>query len=443
MNNHYDVIVVGGGMAGTTAAIAAARQGQKVLLLEKDNCLGGALCNMLVTPFMGYYTPVSDAMNAYLLVQGIFEEMTERYIEIKKEIEGQYTRYIDKPIIWVNNEYMKIVLSKMTREAGVKVLYHSVLLDVECKDEKISSVSVTNCGQVLTFTADVFIDCTGNAEVAYKAGFPTQFGDEVNGGTQAMTLMFTVNNVDVEKWSANRHVVKPLYDAARARGDIHNDQKNVGFMLSPHKNVMSINTTHIAKNPLDPYELSEAEDLARDQVYEMFRFFRNEVPGYEMSSLVQTGMHIGIRQTRQIIGEYVLTADDVKNCAKFDDGVVACNYEIDIHTPDGQGDCYAYFDDYTFYQVPYRSLVPKNSKNLLVAGRCISSTFEAQASYRVMPFVAALGHAAGIAASVAVKNKTTVKDAPIKEILDTLRADGAFLDKEIPQSYFEEKAKRK
>ncbi len=442
MNNHYDVIVVGGGMAGTAAAIAAARQGQNVLLLEKDNALGGALNNMLVAPFMGYYTPVGDAGNAYPLVQGIFEEMTERYIAIKKAIEGEYARYIDKPIIWVNGEYMKIALSQMTKDAGVQVLYHSVLLGVECADHTISSVSIINCGQTLTFTGDVFIDCTGNAELAYKAGFPTTHGREEDGLCQALTLMFTMGNIDTEKFVAHRGTLQTLYRALKAKGGIDNPNNVVGAMSSPNKNMLHFNTTKVVKDPTDPFELSEAEDIARNQVYEMVRFLRNEAPGFEAAQLIQTGSHIGVRQSRQIVGEYVLTTEDVVNCRKFDDGVCACNYEIDIHHADKQDANHYFFKDYTFYQIPYRSLVPKNSKNLLVAGRCISSTFEAQASYRVMPFVAALGHAAGVAASVAIKNKTTVKDAPVSEILETLKKDGAFLDKEIPQSYFDKMAKK-
>ena len=132
-----------------------------------------------------------------------------------------------------------------------------------------------------------------------------------------------------------------------------------------------------------------------------------------------------------IDGEYTLTQEDLLACRKFDDGIAACNYDIDIHNPEGSGTTHYYFKPYTYYTIPYRCLVPRGSVNLLVAGRCISSTHEAQASYRVMPYAATLGEAAGVAAAVARKAGTAVKDAPVPQILAQLRAQGAFIEKEL------------
>jgi hypothetical protein len=247
-----------------------------------------------------------------------------------------------------------------------------------------------------------------------------------------MTLCFRVGDIDVPTFIKNLPLIQKLYAEAKTRGEITNPRENVLIFHTFSPNVIHFNTTRIVKhNPVDPFEISRAEEAVREQVYEMFKFLRNYAPGCEKATLLSTAAHIGVRESRMIDGEYVLTKEDLLANRKFEDGIAACNYDIDIHNPEGSGTSHYFFPDWQYYTIPYRSLVPKNSDNLLVAGRCISSDHDAQASYRVMPFVAALGHAAGVAAAVAIQNGTTVKDADVAEIQSTLRAQNAFIESEI------------
>lgn len=434
----YDVIVIGGGVSGVAAAIASAKHGQKVLILEKDNALGGAMSNMLVQPLMSYYT----GKNKFPLVQGVFGEIIDNYIKLKKDLDGENSTYVTKPISFFNEEYMKIVLSQMIKELKIDILYHALFCSVSCKNNEIKKIHAFVNGTKLTFTSKYYIDCSGNAEVAFKAGFPTRLGRPKDNLCQPMTLCFRVGNVD--KNTLNSIYVNPsislklnklndLYNKAKERGEIHNPRENVLLFDTVHPNTIHFNTTRIVKrNPVDPFDLSKAEEEAREQVYEMFKFLKKNVPGFESSTLLSTASHIGIRESRMIDGEYVLTQEDVLSCKKFEDGIVACNYEIDIHNPEGTGTTLHYFKPNTYYTIPYRCLIPKNSKNLLVAGRCISSTHEAQASYRVMPFAAALGEAAGVATFIANKNNISINEIDTNELLNCLKADGAFISKTLP-----------
>jgi hypothetical protein len=427
----YDVIVVGGGPAGVPAAIAAARGGQKVLIIEASNALGGAINTMQVMPFMEYVTPIRGRENRVFLVRGIFEEICLRHNELVRELEGE-SRHVSLPLFTFSDEYMKIVLPRMVREAGVDVLYHAKMIGATCENNKVTSITVAAKSQIMTLTAKVFIDCTGDAELAYQAGFPTRLGRPVDSLCQPMTLCFRVGDIDVPTFIKNLPLIQKLYAEAKARGEITNPRENVLIFHTFSPNVIHFNTTRIVKhNPVDPFEISRAEEMVREQVYEMFKFLRNYAPGCEKATLLSTAAHIGVRESRMIDGEYVLTKEDLLANRKFEDGIAACNYDIDIHNPEGSGTSHYFFPDWQYYTIPYRSLVPKNSDNLLVAGRCISSDHDAQASYRVMPFVAALGHAAGVAAAVAIQNGTTVKDADVAEIQSTLRAQNAFIESEI------------
>lgn len=437
----YDLIVVGGGPAGVAAAISAARLGESTLLIEEGNALGGAIHHMLVLPFMEYYTPVGPEKPdrpRIMLARGIFAEITERLVALTRELEGEDARFNHQPLYFFNDEYMKILLSRMAREAGVDILFHARFLDCDAADGTVRSIRVAAGSEILTLEAERYVDCTGNAELAYQAGFPTRLGREGDGLCQPMTLCFRVGEVDVATVHQNRALMNRLYREAKARGEITNPREDVLYFDTTSPSVLHFNTTRIVRrNPVNPFDLSAAEEEAREQVFEMFRFLRRYVPGCEKAVLLSTASHIGVRESRMIEGEYVLTQEDLLACRKFDDGIAACNYDIDIHNPEGSGTSHYFFKPYTYYTIPYRCLVPRGSANLLVAGRCISSTHEAQASYRVIPYATTLGEAAGVAAAVAHRSGTTMKEAPIDEILAALRRQGAFIEKELDAPHIE------
>jgi hypothetical protein len=184
----------------------------------------------------------------------------------------------------------------------------------------------------------------------------------------------------------------------------------------------------VKKNPTDPADVTEAELLARRQVYEIYEFMKKHADGLENSFLMMTAAEIGVRESRMIVGDYVLTESDCRAFTKFEDGIAACNYDIDIHNPEGSGTSHYYFPEGEFYTIPYRSLIPTGVTNMLVAGRCISSDHGAQASYRIMPTVCCIGEAAGSAMALAIKDSIPVREVNTDTLRANLKANGAFID---------------
>ena len=178
-------------------------------------------------------------------------------------------------------------------------------------------------------------------------------------------------------------------------------------------------------NPVNPLDVSKAEIMARKQMIELYEFLKNNFESFKDSTLAFSAVSIGVRESRKLVGEHVVTADELVACTKFEDSIAVADYDIDIHSPDGGGTSHYYFPFGTYYTIPYRSLQPKEFDNLLVGGRCISSTHEAQASIRIMPTCACLGEAAGVAVAIANKSKCSVKEIDIKLLQDTLVSDGA------------------
>ena len=192
--------------------------------------------------------------------------------------------------------------------------------------------------------------------------------------------------------------------------------------------ILHLNSTRvIRKSPVNAFDLSDAEREAREQVFELYTLLKENCEGFENAVLLASGPEIGVRESRMIDGLYMLTADDLKACTKFEDGIAACNYDIDIHNPDGSGTSHYYFAEGTYYTVPYRCLVPRKADNLLVAGRCISGTHEAQASYRIMPVCCTLGEAAGTAAAIALENGGSAAGVDTEKLRNLLKQNGAFI----------------
>lgn len=428
---HYDLIVAGGGFAGVGAAIAAARQGLSVLLTEETNALGGAANRCLVNPFMPFYTPLHPAEREErkLLSRGIFEEICGRLADMTASINGENSPGSRQPLRTFSEEYLKILLNRMCLEAGVTLLFHTSVIGAVCKDGHVSSLTAANADGVSEITADLYIDCTGDADIAVRSGFPFHLGREEDHLCQPMTLCFRVGDVDIARFNAGRAKMQELYKQRQADGRIKNVRENVLVFPTVSPTVLHFNTTRVIKlDPTNAEDITRAEIEAREQVFEMFMFLRECADGCENAQLLSTAMQTGVRESRMIDGEYTLTQDDLLAFTKFGDGIAACNYDIDIHNPAGSGTSHFYFPAHEYYTIPYRCLIPRGSHNLLVAGRCISSTHEAQASYRIIPVVCTLGEAAGVAASVAHRLGCGVNDAPSEEIRSLLRASGAVVD---------------
>ncbi len=408
----YDLAVVGGGFAGACAAISAAREGAKVILIDKSNALGGAAINCLVNPFMrSYYWENDEKVH---LSRGIFLEILELLNTPNNHI--------------FSEEQLKKILLELSEDAGVELLFHSYLCGVEKQGEKITSLSFATVGGIEKIEADYFIDATGDAQLAFLAGCPTTLGREPDHLCQPMTLCFRIGNVDVKAFRATYEELQEKYKAALERGEFINPRENLLIFNTTEPNVLHLNTTRVVKkNPTSAKEITEAEILARKQVYEVFDFLKKNADGMENAFIMSTAAEIGIRESRMIIGDYVLTEADCKALTKFEDRIAACNYDIDIHNPEGSGTSHYFFKGSDFYTIPYRSLIPKGVTNMLVAGRCISSDHGAQASYRIMPTVCSIGEAAGTAIAIASKSCCTVREIDVCELQKTLTKNGAYI----------------
>ncbi|MBE6778863.1 MAG: FAD-dependent oxidoreductase [Ruminococcaceae bacterium] len=419
MENKYDVIVVGGGFAGVSAAMEAGRKGLHVLLIDKYNCLGGAAVNCLIMPFMNYWTKDPTTEKRKLLTGDLFNEI----IDEMDKLGGLHANRIT-----FDEEILKLALNRMCHRYGVELLFNTTVTGVNKGDDKILSITAWGKSRKLELFADYFVDATGDAELSMMAGCGYRVGREEDGLCQPMTLCFRVGGVDMELFRANRERITPLYRQFQQEGRIQNPREDVLLFLTMHDGVIHFNTTRVVKHdPTNPSDVTKAELLAREQVFELHHFLKENIPGFEKSYVLSTALQIGIRESRMVEGEYTLTVEDLKSLARFEDAIAVANYDIDIHNPEGSGTSHYYFGAGEWYQIPYRCLLPKGCANLLVAGRCISSTHEAQASYRIMPFCAELGQAAGAAVGVAVKNGTTLRDVDMKELQSILRREGFVL----------------
>ncbi len=418
MNNKYDLIVVGGGFAGVCAAISAARKGVDVLLIERYNCLGGAAGNALVMPFMPFDTKDPVSGEKKYLCGGLFLEIIEEMNRFAGLPEKKYRHEFDE-------ETLKIVLNRMCVSSGVKLLFNAAVIDVEVNDGTINSVTAFSRGVKYRLSADHFIDATGDAELSYLAGCECVLGREPDRLCQPMTLCFRMGGVDRETYVEKRHMINKVYSEYKAKGLIKSPREDVLIFWNDNEGVLHFNSTRVVKrNPADAFDVTEAEIEAREQVYELYDLIKNNIPGFEKSRILSTAIQIGIRESRKVVGDYTLCVEDLKSLARFDDAIAVANYDIDIHNPEGAGTSHYFFGDGEWYEIPYRCLLPKGHNNLLVAGRCVSATHEAQASLRIMPFCAELGQAAGVAVSVAKQSHTNARGVDTDALREELRKEG-------------------
>ncbi len=415
----YDLIVVGGGLSGVCASVAAARSGMSVLLIEKSGALGGAMSNSLVYPFMSYWTNDKETNEKKYLSGGIFREMLNRQKEMCLNTN-------DKNF---SPEYFKFILDELTYDAGVDVLFHAVLYDVVKEGRKLKSIKVIAGSEKLELNAGFFIDTTGDGNLFYLAGCDYLLGRKSDNLCQPMTTCFRMSGVDIERFNVEKENIQKLYKEYQNAGKISNPRENILYFLGIGEGIMHFNTTRIIKrNPTDPFDVSKAEKAARGQILELVNFLKEVSPAFKNSNIISIASDIGVRESRKLRGKHILTEEELKNCTKFEDGIALGNYDIDIHNPAGSGTSHYYFKAGEYYSIPYRSLLPKEFDNLLVAGRCISATHEAQASVRIMPICACMGEAAGLAIAVAKQTNTNTHTLDTNILREKLKSNEAILE---------------
>jgi hypothetical protein len=443
---NYDVIVIGGGMAGCAAAATAAENGCKTLLIESFGFLGGWATAALVNPFMSY-----RATDGKQLVGGFFQGVLDRLADQGGLAGNSF-----------DSEVMKSVLQEWTLSAGVELLLHTFFDRAEYTADGTILVRTLSKSGRCEHKCQRLIDCSGDGDAAVSLGADYEMGDQ-DGRPQAVTLMFDVGGVDMvrvleyvranpdqmrfPKLTPDANIEEQLnygvgvagyYDLiaqARSRGEYAAPGDLIFFITRPTPGQVVFNTTHVGGvSGADAEDLTRAEIEGRRQMMSIVAFVKKYVPGFEDSHLVQSAPHVGVRESRRVVGEHKFCAQDVIEARKFEDAVCRLAYPVDIHS--GKGDGYTREEEKEvvrtpppgdWYEIPYRCLVPLKIENVLVAGRCASSTQEGHGAIRIMPSCAAMGEAAGMAAAMSLQQSTTPRSLDGRELRRRLKERGALL----------------
>lgn len=431
----YDVAVLGGGPAGLAAATSAAKQGARVLLIERYGFLGGMGTAAGVTNFCGLHANVFGEIKQ--VVHGIADDLLDRM----RALDGLNPPHLILGKIHAQAYDMsafKCAADTMLLEAGVQLLFHALGTGVTITDDgKIDALLLETKSGRVAVRARTFIDCSGDADLAHWAGVAYEKGN----GTDGMlypTLMFRVGNVDAAKAGDAWRTIPRKMEEMQQSGAYRFPR--LGAVVRPQKHPYEwrVNVTQLsapdgsATDGTDARALSDGEIEGRRQIVDYLRFLREQIPGFENAYALDIATQLGIRETRRIVGEYMLTADDVLGCARFDDSIGVNGWPLEKHVagnvvwewppiPDSCG----------YNQLPYRMLLPRRAaggvSNLLVAGRCASMTHEGQSAARVSGACFVMGEAAGTAAALAMKDDVAVHDIDIGKLQAALSTQGVFL----------------
>ncbi|WHY71225.1 FAD-dependent oxidoreductase [Fictibacillus enclensis] len=444
MIKHYDIVVVGGGPAGINAAIAAGRKHKKVLLVERHGFLGGMSTIASVYPWMTYHNE-----NGTQVIKGIADEIVQR-LKNRGASPGHLrdTCGFVYSVTPYDPEVYKVLAVEMLEEAGADLLVHSFVDTVKVENNRIQYIQITSKSGRQKVYADMFIDTSGDADIAYLSGAPTLKGRDQDQKTQPLTMKFRMRGVDLKKVKEqminhpeNFFKKTPFDDLPNLpltavqgfykewkEADLPINRDQVLFFAGPAEDEVLVNMTRVQDLDSTKIEdLTKAEFEGRKQVLMVADFLKNLIPGFENASISSTGAQIGIRESRRIEGNYVLTKEDVVAGRKFDDVIAKSGYPIDIHAPSGNGMEISWIEGDGSFDIPYGCLVPKKIQNLLVAGRCMSTSHEALATTRLTPSAMAVGQAAGTAAAMTHTNGTTPSNIDIKELQKQLVEDGMVL----------------
>jgi hypothetical protein len=442
-----DVLIVGGGPSGLAAAVGAAGAGARVVLAERYGFLGGNATAALVMPLMSFHAhrdhiPRLDVTTLFPpdqgpgdpVVAGVFRSFVSRLVAAGGALQPSQQTGFTVPF---DPEVLKLVALDLLDDAGVEYLFHSFASGVLGHD-CIDGVIFEGKSGPLVVKARVVVDCTGDGDVAALVGAPFEMGRDPDGRVQPMTLMFRMVEFERQAFAAyvtahpdewrGVHGLWDLVQRAADAGELDLPREDILFFATPHPREVSVNSTRISGAlGTNVWDLTRAEWEGRRQFRQIVAFLKKYVPGFASAYAAQSGVQIGVRETRRVVGDYQLTADDIVSARKHPDAVARGAYPIDIHNPAGKGTVLRRVPPGDAYDIPLRCLLPQGVANLLVAGRCISGTHEAHSSYRVMPTSMATGHAAGVCAALAARRGTTARDVPAPEVQRELLRQGADL----------------
>ena len=448
VTKEVEVIVVGGGPAGIAAAVACARSGARTVLVERYGFLGGMATAGLVGPFMTSW----DIDGKDRIITGVFQELIDRLVAMDAAIDpagvkgysafGGYHRYGHEHVTPFDPEVLKIVAQEMVLEAGAELKFHALFLDcltghesgVQSDSRRIRDLIFAGKGGLEALRGAIVIDATGDGDVAAQAGAIFEKGRSTDGLMQPVSLFFRVGNVDDARTQAyvDAHPedadFSGIVRTATEAGELSHTKDHLTLFRTTRPGEWWANVSRIHNvDATDADQMTRAEIEGHRQVVYLVDFFRKYVPGFENCTLIDSAPQIGVRETRHITGEYVLTEEDVLRARRFPDAIARVSFPIDIHDVTGGGGVFQGPKDGPYYTIPYRSLVPLRIDNLLLAGRCISATHEAHGSLRVMPPCFAMGQAAGTAASLAIETKTRPRDIDVGLLRRALEDQGALV----------------
>ncbi len=466
LSSRPQVLVAGGGPSGICAAIAAARNGARTLLIERYGFLGGTATSASVGPFAPFHHGDEQ------VIQGIPQEIIDRLYELggsSGHMKVQHSHGSGTYMCWFDREVYKFAALQLVQEAGADILLHTWVSEAVMDGDRIHGLIVQNKSGRQLIPADVVIDTTGDGDVIAASGARFEFGRESDRRTQAMTLLFEMAGVDIpplrqyiethphefEWWSPvlpirplrpefqQEHFVAQgflsLVKEAMDTGELYLGRNSVLLLTTLWPGEITFNSTRvIGKRGIDARELTEAEIDARRQAMSLAKFMKKYVPGFARAYVVTTGVQIGVRESRRLVGEYILSTKDVQRGHKFADGIARGYFPIDIHSPTGKegyvpgGSTWTELED--SYDIPYRCCLPEKVEGLLVAGRCIAASHEAVGSTRSTGTCMALGQAAGTAAALAVRQGIVPRRVDIKELRTLLQAQGASIER--PSGHF-------
>ena len=442
-----DVLVVGGGPAGLGAALGAAWTGARVLLAERYGFLGGNATAALVMPLMSFHTRsrvAAPPAGAGLLptdhgpgdpvVAGALRALLERLVSSGGAIAPSLaTGYV----VPFDPEAFKLAAFDLLDEAGVRFLLHAFASGVVETAADLGVVFETKSGP-LVVRARVVVDATGDGDVAALAGADCEVGRDPDGLVQPMTLMFRMIRFERDAFEGyvrahpdqwrGVHGLWDLADRAARAGELELAREDILFFATPHEGEVSVNSTRVGKVlGTDVWDLTYAEWASRRQMRQLAAFLRKYVPGFERAYVAQSGVQVGVRETRRVRGEYTLTAGDLLDARRFPDAVARGSYPLDIHDPEGKGTVLRHIREGHAYDIPMRALLPRGVERVILSGRCISGTHEAHSSYRVMPISMATGHAAGVCGALAARHGKAPRDVAATDVQEELRRQGAFV----------------
>jgi len=443
----FDVVVCGCGPAGTMAAIAAARAGARVLCVEKHPFPGGSSTAAMVHPWLSFHNKRGEQVLA-----GLGQELVDRL-----QVVGGALGHLRDSIGFVHSltpfdpDLTKQVMLQMLVESGARLLLHTFISGVEVENGIVTSIRTVNKSGEQRITAQVFIDATGDADIAFRGGAPIQANRKDGKLTkQPLTMNFRLSGVE---WEPIRRFVldnpnefhhETLFDELK-RGEAltavsgyfskwreANQKLNVPrdrllFFSGVRGDECYVNTSRVTQlDGADAFDLTQAEIEGRRQVTAIANWMKPHINGFENSFISAIPTQIGVRETRRIEGDYNLNQDDVVHGAKFEDAIARSAYPVDIHAPSGEGLVTSEAPD-DWYEIPFRCQLPRGIENLIVAGRCISATHEGHASTRLTPTCFAMGQAAGLAAAQCVGSKRRPRELDFGLLRESLREQGAIV----------------